>query len=429
MSIKNRTIPLITTAILLITINMTACNVLSVESTPDILASSTATASPEPVFTLEPPARSDQLTIWVPPTFVPETDAGILLADHLQTFETNHPGVEVRVRIKDEEGPAGLLETLTSASLAAPSTLPDVISLDPDALETAALKDLIVHIDELTNPVTIPELYDFADGIARIDGQLYGLPYMSLSGLFLYYEDTYSAPQISWEDILDTTDPFLFPAGDPEAKFTLAQYLSLGGSLNDEDGEPYLDPATLEDILGFYTAAEEIGILPLFSLQLQTSDETWTALTQLLVSSADAPLERYLEEENTSSLVGGPWPTRNGAGINFAYTYSWAAVATDLEQDELVSELLDWLMMPEFLGSLTQLLGTLPTTQSALAEWTNNENATLANRLIRVTIPEPKRAILDTYGPPLQAAVEDVLNRHETPQAAAVNASQEINNP
>src|SRR3989304_1212006 len=54
-----------------------------------------------------------------------------LLEERLSDFERANPGLMVIVRIKDESGQAGLLETLSAAAEAAPGSMPGLIA--PDA--------------------------------------------------------------------------------------------------------------------------------------------------------------------------------------------------------------------------------------------------------------------------------------------------------
>ena len=63
--------------------------------------------------------------IWLPPQFDPRsgTPAAKILKNHLDLFIALNPGVQIEVRIKAEDGPGGLLDSLGSTNVAAPLAL------------------------------------------------------------------------------------------------------------------------------------------------------------------------------------------------------------------------------------------------------------------------------------------------------------------
>ena len=61
------------------------------------------------------------LRVWLPPQFDPNagTESANLLQQRLADFEMGHPGLEIEVRIKAEEGEANILNALSVTSMAA----------------------------------------------------------------------------------------------------------------------------------------------------------------------------------------------------------------------------------------------------------------------------------------------------------------------
>lgn len=407
---------------------LSACSLLNppttqdVETVPPTQATALATATPESSST------PDRLILWLSPTLSPNSDseAGALLRQRLDAFQQAHADIELDIRIKDQEGKGGLLESLSAASVAAPDVLPDVISLDPLSLYTAALKELLVPLDGLLPAPDAPAWYDFAVASARVDGVFYALPFASDSEVLAYRTLQFSNAPRTWADILAGSSPFLFPAGDPNAFFTLAQYLALDGPLSDDIGKPTLDPAPLADILTFYGSAHASGILPASTRQYMTSTETWNALLAERATSAVAPLSAYLKESDFQTFSAAPLPTRNVSGIGFAHTWSWAVVTKEPARQESAVELLDWLMQPEFLGPWTSAMGMLPSTALALAEWPEGQRTALVSDLVTLVRPAPAPDVIIAFGPPLQQAVYDVVGGGTTPSAAALTASQAI---
>ena len=113
-------------------------------------AQPTGTVSPAPGSDKTPQSPPTQpgpipLRIWIPPEMDPEAEdkAAALFRSRLEEFVDLHEGVRLDVRIKSESGTAGLLESLSTTSAAAPLALPDLIALPNADLETAALKGLL----------------------------------------------------------------------------------------------------------------------------------------------------------------------------------------------------------------------------------------------------------------------------------------------
>ncbi len=368
------------------------------------------------------------LTLWLAPEFAPDSDtnAGALLAERLAAFQASRPGLSLVVRIKDQEGPAGLLSTLKAASIAAPSALPDLISLDTDGLADATNLGLSLPLTNVMANPSSPEWYDFALSATRIEGSFYGLAFAGWVDLLAYRTEQYEGPPTSWNQILAGPPAFIFPAADDKATFTLAQYLSLGGGLSDSAGSPALDPAILADVLAFYASARAADVLPLTARQYTSSAETWKALQEGRASSAVAPLNDFLPNQEAGALSAIPLPTRAGAGVCFTDTWSWAIVARQPDRQTLSAELLEWLIQAEFLGAWTLELRSLPPTQSALSAWPEGMHSAVVGRLVTACQPAPPSETLAIFGPPLEDAVEAVLGGGTTPESAALEAAQAV---
>jgi len=409
---------------------LTACGAAGPPATP--LASPLppgASPTVEATLTREPSRQS--LTLWVPDTFSPEipSPAGSLLADRLDSFEETHPGVDLAVRVKDVGGPAGLLDTLAAVSVAAPAVLPDVIALDPVGLSAATVKGLIVPLSGLVVEPVSPEWYAHALGVSPSEGEFFGLPFAAEAEILSYDLTRYPRPPLSWAEILAGPAPFVFPAADPYALFTLAEYVSLGGSLTDESGRPSLDAGILTEVLSFYASSRAAGVIPLSARQFAADSDTWAAVRGERAAGGTAPLSLFLSQHDPETQAALPLPTKGGAGICFAETWSWAIVAQDTERQRLSAELITWLSEAEFLGPWTNALGMLPPNRSALGAWPGGIDRSFVSRLVSVSRPTPPEEVLVTFGPPLQAAVEAVLSGGATPDAAAQAAVQVISSP
>lgn len=419
----------------LLTLGLTLAALLAACGGPPPLTTEAPRPSPT-APALEPPGESTpqpstprRVRLWLAPTFAPgeDTAAGALLQARLKAFQENRPDLVLEVRIKEPSGPAGLLTTLAAAHAAAPGALPDLLTLEADDLADAAARGLVLPLDDLlTAP---PDRYPLAGAAAFTGPPTYGLPFAADGEVLAYLTDHYPGQPRSWNDLVNGPSPFLFPAGDPEAAFTLAQYLALGGPLEDENGRPALDPALLAEVLSFYGSAQTAGTLAPAARQYREARETWAVLQAGGAVSAVAPFRTFLEQHNPATTAAAPLPTRDGQGICLAATWGWALVTQDPERQALALDLLRWLTDPEFLGPWTEALGLLPADPAALATWSERAGGAVANQLVLVCRPLPSRGLRRAVGPALQAAVDAVLGGGVTPEAAAVQAAEAVRSP
>ncbi len=392
------------------------------QATPPVIP---PTITPEAT---EASPASMQLVLWLPASLAPDrtTQAGILLAERLARFEETHPEISLQVRLKAETGPAGLLESLIAAAAAAPAALPDAVLLDPGGLSTAAFKGLTVPLNGLLAPPSEPEWYAYAVEAAKVDGVVFGLPAGAEAQVLAYRTDAYASPPLAWSDLVDSQLPFLFPAADPSASFTLAQLLAARARLYDDAGRPTLDQPALLNVLGFYQAARAAGALPLSARQYASVAETWRVFKEGRVLAAEARLRPFLLEGNPAIHAAAPLPTYDGRGISLVWCWSWAVVTRDPARQQAVARVLEWLMDPEFLASWTLAAGLLPSTTMSLQGWPTGAAASLASRLVTAAVPAPPAETTGIFGPALQQAVQGVLSGQSTPEEAAQAAAQAL---
>jgi hypothetical protein len=134
------------------------------------------------------------------------------------------------------------------------------------------------------------------------------VPSASQTDVLVYDQTALRRAPSSWSDVLASPAPFLFPAADPQAAFSLAQYLALDGQLEQPEGSPTIDPAALEEVLKFYGSAYNAGTLPLISRQYQNSAQTWFAFEERRATSAVAPLAGWMTD-STDVAAAGALPT------------------------------------------------------------------------------------------------------------------------
>jgi len=409
--------------------SLTACTPNAAIAPP----TSAATAPPIVPSTLTPPTVTPAptiVTLWVPPFLAPDanTAAGALLAVRLEAFETIHPGVRLAVRTKETSGPSGLLETLRAASVVAPASLPDLIALAPGEISAAALEERIIPYPGPLPPPEPGAWYGFALDSATVGDTRYGVPSAGQAEVLVYDTGAYGRTPGDWAAMVGGPAPFLFPAADPQAAFTLAEYLSAGGLLTQAEGDPAIDPAALEDVLTFYGSAYSAGVLPLTSRQYESPSQTADLFEERRAASAVAPLDTWMADPRAGSAAGA-LPTRDGGGIALARTWSWSLVTNEDDIQTIAVDLVEWLSDPGFLGPWTYALGSLPPNAVALEAWPAGPSTTLVQQLVSVARPVPSRQITELVGPALRKAVDAVLSGAMTPQTAALQASTEVAGP
>jgi len=239
---------------LILTVALSGCLTTNPTTTPGPPTTIPSSPVPTASATEVPQPSPRSLTLWVAPPFAPDSEspAGVFLTERLRSFEQLHPGLSIQVRVKSIDGPSGLLETLIAANAAAPALLPDAITFSTSNMEIAVSKNLVIGLDGVLPVPEAPDWYEFSLPAARVSGNFFGFPIASEVDILAYRSDLYTSPPRGWDDLLGEPRSFLFPAGDPLATFTLAQYLSLDGYLLNSDEDPALNPAVLSEVLTFY---------------------------------------------------------------------------------------------------------------------------------------------------------------------------------
>ena len=160
---------------------------------------------------------SQLILIWVPPEFDPNngTQAGSLLQAQLDSYMHDNPGIQVNVRVKSLSGPGGMMDALANTKAAAPSALPSLVILSRANLETAALKEFIIPLDQDTNLLEDEDWYDYARQLAQIQNTTFGFPFAGDTFVLIYRAAMVSSPPSDWDEIFAYEEPILFPAADP----------------------------------------------------------------------------------------------------------------------------------------------------------------------------------------------------------------------
>jgi ABC-type glycerol-3-phosphate transport system substrate-binding protein len=430
---------------------------------PFLRASATPTSSlPKPTLTQEATATAEAsqtpagappgpvtLSIWLPPQFDPAsgTPAGELLQARLDEFVKRRPGVRLEVRIKALEGPGGMLESLSTASAAAPQAIPDLIALPRPILEAAALKGLLHPYDGLTTTLDNTDWYNYARQLARLQNSTFGIPFAGDALILAYRPQVVTEPPRDWNAVLQAPGMLVFPAADPQALCTLAFYQAAGGEVQDDQGRPSLDAPTLARVFDFYQELARANILPASLNQIDADSVAWAAFQEgqpalaLTWFSRVAGLEIGLPPTRTLStpavlltpdaggMAAAPIPTPDGVRYTLATGWVWALSSHYPERQALAVQLAEFLTQSSFLAEWTLAAGFLPPRSSALEAWAGSPAQALAGQIVISSHLYPSSDVLSSLAQPLREAVAGILQGTGDPVALAQEVVDRLANP
>jgi multiple sugar transport system substrate-binding protein len=374
------------------------------------------------------------LHVWLPPEFDPAGNgpASQLLKARLDEFVASHPGVGLEVRVKALDGPGGLLDALAAANAAAPLALPDLVLLPRPLLESAALKGLLYPYDGLSNLVDDPSWFEYARQLAHLKGSTYGMPFVGDAMVMAYHPSKIGNKPNSLEASISLGEVLLFPATDPQALFTINNYLATGESLQDAEGRPSLDKDALTNILEIYQRASQAGVMPYWITQYSNDEQVWEAFSgkeqfPMAVTWASTYLQHKLKEP--AGLSFAPLPTLMGTPFTLATGWSWALAGQDTERQALSVSLAEFLVDKDFLGAYTSAAGYLPPRVDALQGWQDANLRQMVERISYSAQLMPPADLISSVGPALEHAVVDMLKAQSDPQSAAQTTIDQINQP
>lgn len=395
------------------------------------LTSATLPAPPSPAPTQTSagtPTAPGPVTIvlWVPPQFDPQssTPVGKLLKERLVEFGARRPDVRVDVRTKAVEGPGGMLDALATASAAAPEVLPNLVALPRPVFEAAALKGLLFSLDGLTTALDDPDWFEFARQLATLQGSVYGLP-ISGDALALAYRSDAVTPPATWQSALDTQSAILFAVEDPQASVALALYQATGGQVVDEQGKPFLESDQLEYLFAFFQQAQQAGVMPSWTAQLESDDQVWVALGEGRANMAITRVSYYLNSP-IPNIALAPLPTPGGEAFTLTSGWVWALASAEVETQKLSVQLAEFLTDSSFLASWNEAGGSLPPRPSALDGW---EDAALRSLLEKIAVSAhlfPSTDVTNSLGPVLEQATVKILKQETDPATALKTALEAL---
>lgn len=382
-----------------------------------------ATSTPEGPVTL---------VLWASEGYAPnsETGGGMRLLEQIQAFKQSHD-VEVEVILKKRSGTGGLLDFLSTASVAAPSVLPDLITLSDADLYRAAQAGLLQPLDGLVSPELLDDQFDFALALTQFGGTTMGVLYQADVHHLVYDTTAVEEPPLSWTDLYSSTVPFVFSPAAPADGVNdviLIQYLALGGQLTDGEGQPALDGERLTQALEFFQTAQQVGVIPRSVLGLSDATTAWATYRIGEAGMVEVPASLYLAERAGLSNAGfAPVPLSDPGVATVGHGRALALVTQDPGRQELAAALIEYLLASENSGVWTQAAGQLPTRYGALEFWDQDDlYLPLMRDLLAQAQPDPNPQLAAVVGGPLGQALTEVLGGQATPAEAAQSAVEAV---
>ena len=395
--------------------------------------SPTLVSSPTPTAVIPTPTSLAShglitLTLWVPDFLDPyseDSPGGALFLEQIQAFSELNPDVQVEVLVKKGSGPGGLYNLLSTAYTVAPSVLPDLIVLDSRDLQSAAEKELLQPLSAFD--AAVARSFPFMKQESQFDAQSYGVPFLTEVDHMVYTPKVSAASPVSWTAVLSGSYSMLFPVAPADSladDALLAMYLGSAGVVTDEQGNPLLERASLEELYRFFDAMLETGLLdPVRSFGLGDATVCWEAYQQRLGMLSSVPAGVYWAED---SRLGMPsWvPTRDGDPAALAHSWLFAVVAAEPERQDAATRLTLWLTAPERVADVSRAVKLLPASLEAVALWplSPDEAQFLDTFLMAAEAPLPPK-VAQPVARALQSGLDMLLKGEgTTPEEAATHA-------
>ena len=154
---------------------------------------------------------------------------------------------------------------------------------------------------------------------------------------------------------------------------------------------------------------------------LDGPEDVWTTFQATNAALANVPASYFLNV--TARSPNGQFaalPAIDRPITPIGRGWVLALVTREPRRQAAALRLLQWLISPENNGALTQAVRVLPGRSAALSTWDQADPYTgFIREQLLIARAAPPRFVLDSVGPLLRKAVEDVLAQRATPAEAA----------
>ncbi len=369
------------------------------------------------------PGQINQLSLWLPPQFDPNngTPAGDLLNARLAQFSSEHPGVTITVRIKASNGSGGLLDSLTTASVAAPTILPGIILLTRSDLESAAREGLLTPIESTDVEINENDLFAYANGLVRTRGAKFGIPFAGDVLVLAYTPLQIGYPPVFWRDVLQQQSIIAFPAADLKGLIPLVLYQELGGEFIGDEEDVMLQETPLQRSLQVISDGAAANVFPYWLTEYSTFEQCWQALQESRAAYAVIWASQYLTETpDNVSITSLPAVENNSLTLADGWIMTFPQTSPERYAAHLA--LAEYLLDPDFQQQWSEAASVLPVSRTALSGWKDQGLSGILLQMAETALLIPSNKIVETAGPLLSSSVQELIRK----QVSYIQASNSI---
>ncbi len=398
----------------------------SVISTPVSASASEMSDVKNAIPTPEPTPAVYTIELWVPPQFDIEQDtqAGKALAAAIADYTSEHQNVNITIRVKAVTGESSMLNTLTSANHVAKDVMPSLALISRSDMELALQRGLLKPI--ATNVLSDTSTWNgFARQSAYIDSSIYSLPILGDSLVLIYRPSRTGTELGDWQDILTRGLPIGFAPSS--SLFGTFLYISRGGKLTNDQGQPYLDQQKLIETLNFFLTGGQNGAFPPSLTQLVDQAQVWQRFsegTMSIIVSQLSTFRHYQSNEISAHIL-----PLSDAVTEYPLISTWnmVLIEDDERMQEEVIKFAEYLCDPIVNDKLSYSAGYLPVRYGVHENWLDDPQYDMIKYMSENSSLVPNNQIINKVIPVINSAVVQIIKNQAVPEDAAKEALSSLN--
>jgi len=382
-------------------------------------------ATPAPT---ESSFSSNHLSIWLPSQFDPnaDTESGEILRTHIEAFQELYPQYSLDIRVKADSGSSSLLNALLATSSAAPGVLPSVVLISRSDLEIGSAQGIIQPIGALSSAIDESDWFPFTNEMGIIHGETYGLPFVADAVGLVTHKDTFGSEYVSLIEANRRLGTIAFAAGDPDTVVPFILYQSIGGNVEDNQGQPTIDLEVLLNTLASIEENRKLDVFPPALIEYQSESQIWAAFSENKFEGVLTWLSRPLAEADKYFI--SPLPGIENKPYTYASGWVWCLVDKKNTNQELNISFVEHMIDPLFLSEWTPKTEYLPVRLSSITGWEEALQETLTNILFSADLM-PNVTALSYAKSDIIKAVQDVLQGFSTPEESTQKILERLEVP
>jgi ABC-type glycerol-3-phosphate transport system substrate-binding protein len=351
----------------------------------------------------------NSLSIWLPPQFDPnaDTESGKIMLAHIESFQELYPQHILKIRIKANSGSSSILNALLlSTSSAAPGVLPSVVLISRSDLEIAAGQGIIQPVEALSSAIDESDWFPFAKEMGVIHGETYGLPFAADAMGLVMHKDVFGSEYVPLIEASRKLGTIAFAAGDPDTLVPFILYQSIGGNVEDKQGQPTIELEYLSNTLAAIEENLRLGVFSPDLIEYQTDNQIWAAFSENEYKSVLTWVSRPLTEADNYFI--SPLPGIGSQPYTYASGWIWCLVDKENTNRELSISFVEHMIDPLFLSEWTPKSRYLPVRPSSISGWDETLQATFTNILVSADLIPNEMALSFAKSDIIKAA-QDLL--------------------